>query len=100
MTNAYAVLSPWAEADPPPLKGIAPRLPELKDQTIGLWVNSKPPAAAIRDAVEAQLRARYPGLRFSHYYYPYNREITEPEETEAFAAWVRGVDAVITAVGD
>ena len=34
MNSQYEVLSPWAEADPIPLRGISPRLTDLKDKKI------------------------------------------------------------------
>ena len=39
--NQYAVLNPWAEVDPVPLKGISPRLTGLEGKKIGIFQNFK-----------------------------------------------------------
>ena len=44
-SNGYEVLSPWAEADPIPFRGISPRLGTLEGKKIGLLANSKRAAA-------------------------------------------------------
>jgi len=106
MTNngvweGFKVLSPWADTDPVLLKGISPRLSDLADRKIGLFVNSKRAAALIMSAIDAELKDRYPSITTSWY------ESTGPNVMEIetsnrakFEAWVQGVDAVILAVGD
>ena len=37
MNGQYEVLNPWAEVDPIPLKGIAPRVADLTGKTMGLF---------------------------------------------------------------
>src|SRR5207253_9809052 len=59
MSGTYEVLSPWAEVDPVPQKGISPRLPELSGRRIGLFHNNKVAARPNLDAVEAELRSRF-----------------------------------------
>ena len=40
--NQYETLNPWADADPVELRGISPRVTDLKDKTIGFYANFKP----------------------------------------------------------
>ncbi|MBI4321610.1 MAG: hypothetical protein HY675_24205 [Chloroflexi bacterium] len=100
MVSHYEVLSPWAEADPVPVRGISLRLPELTDQTIGLFVNFKKVAAAMQTLVEERLKARFPGLKFSRFLFTEQLEVAETEDQPGFEAWVKTVDAVVSAVGD
>ncbi len=99
--NQYEVLSPWAEADPVPLRGINPRPDGIAGKKIGFFANSKRAAALILSAVEQGLRERYPSVTTSRYEFT---EVNVPEiETKnrtKFEEWVRGVDAVVLAVGD
>ena len=37
MNGQYEVMNPWAEVDPVPLRGIASRVADLKDKTVGLF---------------------------------------------------------------
>jgi len=37
----FEVLSPWADVDPIPLRGISPRLSSLAGKKIGIFVNPK-----------------------------------------------------------
>ena len=97
----YEVLSPWAEADPIPLRGINPRVAELSGKKIGLFCNSKRAAVPIMNAVEKGLKQRFPEARFDRYRVSkVNTLETETENRAKFEAWVEGVDAVVTAVGD
>jgi hypothetical protein len=97
----FEVLSPWAETDPVPLRGISPRLPQLDGKKIGLFYNSKRAARPMLETVERKLKERFPTLEVRYYA---SSKVNCPEiETGnkgAFQEWVRGVDAVITAVGD
>ncbi|MBI4321615.1 MAG: hypothetical protein HY675_24230 [Chloroflexi bacterium] len=100
MGIGYDVLSPWAEADPVPPKGISSRLAGMTDKRIGLFVNSKGAAPAMQALVEHKLKARFPSLKFSSFLFKYNLEIAGTEEQAALEEWLKGVDAVVTAVGD
>ena len=55
------VLSPWAEVDPIPLKGISPRIDNLAGKKIGLFVNYKRAARPIGLSLEKRLKSMYPG---------------------------------------
>ncbi len=98
--DEYEVLSPWAEADPLPLKGITDRLTDLKGKTIGLFANSKVAAMLIQTAVERKLKERFPDLKFSRFTPSGALEVVETMDNERFGEWVKGVDAVVGAVGD
>ncbi|MFC1933488.1 hypothetical protein ACFLXU_07740 [Chloroflexota bacterium] len=100
MNSQYEVLSPWAEVDPKPLRGISPRLTDLKDKTIGLFINPKTKAPQMLAAVEAGLKERYPTLQFSRFSQRANREIIGSDQEAAFNEWIKGVDAVVTGAGD
>ena len=101
MSGQYEVLSPWADVDPVASRGIAPRLPELKDATIGLFVNMKRASSPIQDAVEARLRERFPTLRFKRFVFRGgNREVAGTDYEVPFKQWTKEVDAVVAAVGD
>ncbi len=97
----FEVITPWAETDPVPLKGISPRLTSLEKKKIGLFNNPKRAARLISAVIERKLKERYPSLVMS--YYSNSRanilEI-ETENKESFEKWVKEVDAVILGVGD
>jgi hypothetical protein len=101
MENQYAVLNPWAVTDPKPLKGISPRPATLEGKTIGLFCTVKPMAKPMLEAVEKGLNQMPVKVKTSWYY---EHGISSPEmETEhkgKFEDWLKGVDAVIGAVGD
>lgn len=99
--HQYQVLSPWAEADPMPLKGITPRINTLAGKKIGLFANYKRAADPIIKALLAKLKARYPDARFSLYKSAeWNVTEAETRNRDKFKKWVDGVDAAILAVGD
>ena len=114
MTNAYEVLSPWAEADSIPKKGITARLANLDGKTIGLFENHKISAKPMLTAVEEQLKERYPTCKFSRYVAPPDTgpgavsskepnagiEQIASKHKDKFEEWLKGVDAVVAAVGD
>lgn len=101
MSELYDVLNPWAEADPIPLRGLTARLKDLKGTTIGLHADNKPAAAPILKVVEKRLRELYPTAKFAWFYDRLINEVTDnPETRDRFIDWVKGVDAVVTAVGD
>jgi len=97
----YEVLSPWAEADPVPLRGLAPRLKDLTKKKIGLFCNIKRTARPILTVVENRMKERYPDAEFSWYYgKSFSVSEQQPQSLPEFEEWIKGVDAVILAVGD
>ncbi len=97
----YEVLSPWAEADPIPLKGLAPRLDDLADKKIGLLCNNKRAAPLILNVAERLLKERYPASETSWFYSrSFSVSSLEPDRKAEFDDWIKGLDAVIAAVGD
>jgi len=97
----FEVLSPWADVDPIPLRGISPRIESLAGKKIGLFVNSKRAAMPIAESIDKRLKAMYPDIQtiVFHSTEPNVNEI-ETKNKEKFTAWVRGIDAVIAVVGD
>jgi len=99
--TTYEVLSPWAEADPIPLKGLAPRLDKLDGKKIGLLCNSKRAAPHIIAATERLLKERFPKVQVSQFEArSFSVSSLEPDRRTEFEDWLKGVDAVIAAVGD
>ena len=100
-STEYEVLSPWADADPVPLRGIAPRPADLAGKKIGLFSNRKRAAQLTLDAFERELLEKFPSAQTSLYACT---TINTPEMlTEGrakFEAWVGGVDAVVLSVAD
>lgn len=97
----YEVLSPWADADPTSLRGIAPRLPDLAGKAIGLFANGKRASLLTLGAFERELAAKYPTAKTSWYT---STVMNSPEAlTEGkakFDAWIESVDAVVLSVAD
>ncbi len=99
--NTYEVLSPWAEADPIPLKGLSPRLAELEGKKIGLLCNSKRASPLILNAVERIIKERYPSSRISWFNgRTFSVSSLEAGRQQEFDDWIKGLDAVVAAVGD
>ncbi len=102
--DQYEVLSPWAEVDPVPLKGISPRLSILSGKRIGLFCNSKRAARPIMSVIEEKLKEKIPDLEMSWYtplrQYRYNVLQIESENREKFEEWIKGVDGVVAALAD
>ena len=98
----YGVLSPWADADPVPVRGLtAPRVAELNGKRIGLFHNIKRAGGPILKVVERRLNERYPGAEFSWYRaQSMSAAHLEPHNLEKFKGWLRGVDAAVLAVAD
>jgi hypothetical protein len=97
----YEVLSPWAEADPVPLHGLAPRLDKLDGKKIGLLQNSKRAAPRILEVTERLLKERFPKAQLSRFVArSFSVSSLEPARRAEFEDWLKGVDAVIAAVGD
>jgi hypothetical protein len=103
MNAQYEVLSPWAEVDPIQFRGLtAPRLTDLTAKKIGLFASSKPISKRILTAVEAKLKAGFPSVETSWFIGEGSWAVLqiETERREQYKDWVKGVDAVIAAVGD
>jgi hypothetical protein len=97
----YEVLSPWAEADPIPLKGLSPRLDKLDGKKIGLLCNNKRAAPLILDATEKLLKDKFPNATISRFNArSFSVSSLEKDREGEFNDWIKGVDAVIAAVGD
>lgn len=99
--NQYEVLSPWAEVDPIPVRGISPRVNTLEGKKIGLFANFKRAARPIQAEIEKRLKEKYPDCEISLFdsRLP-NVTETETVNKEKFTAWAKEMDAVIAAVGD
>jgi hypothetical protein len=97
----YEVLSPWADADPIPLRGISPRISTLAGKKIGLFVNPKRAAMPIAESIAKRLKTMYPDVQtiVFHSTEPNVNEI-ETKNKEKFTAWAKGLDAAIAVVGD
>jgi hypothetical protein len=99
--NVYEVLNPWAEADPVPLKGLAPRLTGLAGKRVGLLRNCKRAGEPILNTAAGILREKFPGIEFR--WFKGNTfsvsELEKPRLSE-FEDWIKGVDAVIAAAAD
>lgn len=97
----YEVLSPWADADPKPLRGIAERVASLAGKKIGLFCNSKRAAHPILASVEGRLKGKFPTSEISWYFFSkMNVPEIETDGKAKFEEWLKGVDAVVTAYGD
>jgi len=98
----YDVLSPWSETDPQPLQGISPRLTDLRGKRVGLFMNNKPAAPPIQDAVEAELRARFgDDVTTTRFRRTEHGDAGGNDNDGRFTRWLEEeVDAVIVAVGD
>jgi len=97
----YEVLSPWAEVDPIPLKGISPRVETLSGRKIGLFANYKRAAVPIATALKTKLETSFPDAEVSLYHSnQWNVIEADTENKEHFTEWAKGMDAVILAVGD
>lgn len=97
----YEVLSPWAESDSIPPRGISPRLETLAGKKIGLFTNRKRAAKPMAEAIAKQLKDKYPTAEFS-FFEPRLTTIivAEQKDGDKFAAWVKSMNAVVVMVGD
>ncbi|MFH1651469.1 MAG: hypothetical protein ABID87_05165 [Chloroflexota bacterium] len=100
MECQYEVLSPWAEADMPPPRGIVPRVSDLSGATIGLFTTRKIASRPVLEAVARGLGEKYPDLKFSWFQCNHTVKITDTGDREGFTDWLKGVDTAIAAVGD
>ena len=97
----FEVLSPWADADPVPLRGISTRPETLAGAKIGLYSNRKRAAELTLNAVERELLERFPTAQLSRYECTtVNLPEMLSEGKAKFEAWVGGVDAVVLSVAD
>ena len=97
----FEVLSPWADVDPIPLRGISPRIESLSGKKIGLFVNPKRAAMPIAESIEKRLKTMYPDVQTIVYRSNgANVNEIETENKEKFTAWAKGLDAAIAVVGD
>jgi len=97
----FEVLSPWADVDPIPLRGISPRINTLSGKKIGLFVNPKRAALPIAESIDKRLKTMYPDVETIMYRsYGANVNEIETDNKEKFTAWVKGLDAAIAVVGD
>jgi len=100
-STSYEVLSPWAEADPVPLKGLAPRVADLAGKNIGLLCNNKRAAPLILNVTERILKERFPTSKISWFRAEsFSVSSLEPDNLGKFEDWIGSVDAVVAAVGD
>ena len=100
-TGTYEVLSPWSEADPIPLKGLAPRVADLAGKKIGLLCNNKRAAPLILEVTERILKEKYPTSETSWFdARSFSVSSLEPDRRGEFEDWIKGVDAVVASVGD
>lgn len=99
--NQYEVLSPWAETDPVPLKGLAPRLPSMEGRTIGIFQNFKQASKQMAATIGEKLKERYPGIKTILFdSTDQNVDVIETDLKEKFIKWVEGIDAAILLVGN
>ena len=99
--GSYEVLSPWAEAERVPLRGLSPRLDDLAGKKLGLLCNNKRAAPVILDVTEKILKERYPDAAISTFNArTFSVSALERDRKEEFDDWIKGVDAVIASVGD
>ena len=97
----FEVLSPWADADPIPLRGISPRISTLAGKKIGLFVNPKRAAMPIAESIDKKLKAMYPDIQTIVFHSTEaNVNEIETKNKEKFTAWAKGLDAAIAVVGD
>jgi hypothetical protein len=101
MSNSFEVLNPWAEADPIPQKGLAPRLQDLSGKKIGLLYNYKRASQPILREIQEGIKRKFSSVVFSWYsnLRPGTSIVASPSKSE-FEDWVRSMDAVVGAVGD
>ncbi len=97
----FEVLSPWADVDPIPVRGISPRVDTLAGKKIGLFANFKRAAIPIKNEVEKRLKERFSDAEFVLFHSTAaNVDESVERNKENFEAWAKGVDAVVAMVGD
>jgi hypothetical protein len=99
--SSFETLSPWAEADPLPLRGLTPRLSSLAGKKIGLLRNNKRAAEPILNVAARKLKEKYPDIEFSWFRgEAFSVSEFEKSRLKEFEDWIKSVDAVVAAVGD
>jgi hypothetical protein len=97
----FEALSPWADVDPIPLRGISPRIQSLAGKKIGLFVNPKRAAMPIAESIDRRLKTMYPDVQTIVFHdTEANVNVIETKNKEKFIAWAKGIDAAIAVVGD
>ena len=97
----YEVLSPWAESDLIPPRGISSRLETLAGKKIGLFINTKRAAKPMAEAIANRLKEKFPTSVTSLFASPLSTVILkDSKDRDQFVAWVKSVNAVILLVGD
>jgi hypothetical protein len=97
----YEVLSPWAESDTIPPRGISPRLETLAGKKIGLFINTKRAAKPMAAAIAKRLKEKFPTSETSLFASPLSTVILrDSKDGDQFTAWLKSVNAVILLVGD
>jgi hypothetical protein len=97
----YEVLSPWADADPVFLRGIAPRLDDFNNKKIGLLCNIKRASKFILEAIEKELKEKYPTCDVVWYKSSTMADSElSPANKVKLENWIDSVDGVIAAVAD
>jgi hypothetical protein len=97
----YDVLSPWAESDLIPPRGLSPRLETLAGKKIGLFVNTKRAAKPMAEAIANRLKKKFPTSETDLFASPLSTVILkDSKDKDKFIAWVKSVNAVILLVGD
>ena len=91
------VLNPVAEAVSAKIE-LAPRSTDLREKTIGLYMNSKKGADITLDRVAELLSLKYDGLKFK--YFSGSQGLLRSVTTEDADRIARESDAVIAAIGD
>ncbi len=98
--SQYEVLNPWAEVDPKPVRAISSRLTSLEGKKIGLFGNYKRASVPMLTAFEKRLKEKYPTAQTS-LFHSTRWNVTEAEYDKGkFETWLKGLDAVVAAVGD
>ena len=97
----FEALSPLADIDPIPLRGISSRIQSLAGKKIGLFINPKRAAMPIAESIEKRLKTMYPDIQIIEFHStePNVNEI-ETKNKEKFTAWAKGLDAAIAVVAD
>ena len=100
MTVHYEVMSPWADVDPVPVKGVSSRLDHMAGKTIGFFLNSKIAAKPMSKIIEEKLKQKYQSINFSRFIRIPNISMAETPEKDNYVEWLKGLDAVIYSHGD
>jgi hypothetical protein len=97
----FEVLSPWADVDPIPIRGISPRLQSLAGKKVGIFVNPKRAAMPIAESIIRRLGTMYPDVQTVIFRdTEANVNVIETKNKDKFIAWAKGIDAAIAVVGD